>query len=552
MFKTLFLVQMRAILYSMFAKMNAKKKLTALGAGKKGLTVIFTVYVVGCLFFFFGMMFMQLCTQLVAAGQATVYFIFVGLTMFILMFIGSVFITQKQLYEATDNELLLSMPIPPLYIVLSRMAAVLAVNLIYGGFVAIPALVVYFTAAGFNLVTLLIGLFGSLLLSLLSLALSALCGWLLALLLSGTRFKNLFMSIFMMAYFFGFMGVYMNLQKFMSKLIENGATIADALRKAFPPLYHFGKAVAENDALSLLLLVVMTLVPAALVALLVARSFLKIASRGKGSSVSYKYTARRLRASSARAAMFKKELRRFLSSPNYFFNAGLGSVFLVLFAGWIAVKGAAFLPASITVNLQNIPLNLVDALQPLMIAAAMMFCVTTNASACSSLSLEGKAFASLKAMPLSYTDVIGPKIAVNFVWGAVPVLAVAAVCLFRLDFSPLTCFLLFALGIITQLFTACWGMFCNLLFPKLDWLNEVLVIKQSAASLFGILGSMGFMAAFVGVYIAFLYLVARDNPIPAAMNTAMPIGIVFFALMTAVTVVLLFTVMKNKYERLSA
>ncbi len=552
MFKTLFLVQIRAILYSMFAKKNAKKKLTALGAGKKGLTAVFTVYVVGCMFMFFGFTFMQLCKPLANAGQSAVYFVFVGLMMFMLMFIGSVFITQKQLYEATDNELLLSMPIPPLYIVLSRMAAVLAVNLIYGIFVAVPALIVYFIVTGFSAVTLLFGLLSSLLLALLSLALSALCGWLLALLISGTRFKNLFMTAFMLAYFFGFMALYMNLQRFMAKMVENGASVADALRRFFPPLFYYGKTIAESDALSFLLLLLMTLVPAVLVSLIVARSFLKIASRGKGSSVSYKYTEKRLSASSVRAAMFKKELRRFLSSPNYFFNAGLGSVFLLLLAGWLAFKGQNFLPADIMASIQNVPAEYIPLLIPPMLALALAFCATTNNSACASLSLEGKAFPSLKSMPLSYADVIIPKIAVNVAWGAVPIVLVAAVCLFRLRFPPLTCLSLLLLGLTAQTFTACWGMFCNLLFPKFDWISEVTVIKQSAASLFGVLGSMGFIGAFAALYFLVFYFVESDNILAAATKTIVPSAAAFFIVATAVTVVLLSTVMKKKYERLSA
>ena len=57
---------------------------------------------------------------------------------FALMFIGSVFTAKSQLFEAKDNELLLSMPVPPGMILLSRMAALLAMNFVLELVVALP------------------------------------------------------------------------------------------------------------------------------------------------------------------------------------------------------------------------------------------------------------------------------------------------------------------------------------------------------------------------------------------------------------------------------
>ena len=58
--------------------------------------------------------------------------------------IGSVFNTYASLYQAKDNDLLMSLPIPALYILLIRVAGVYIVGLFYQLLVMIPTAIVYF------------------------------------------------------------------------------------------------------------------------------------------------------------------------------------------------------------------------------------------------------------------------------------------------------------------------------------------------------------------------------------------------------------------------
>lgn len=549
MFKSLFINQFRSILFTMFTARGGKRSTPAKSAGKKLLITLLTVYVVACMFFFFGMMFVQLCSPLVESGMDTVYFVLVAIMTFLFMFIGSVFITQKQLYEATDNELLLSMPIPPVYIVISRMTAILLVNLMYGAFTVIPAFVVYSMATGFSISVMLIMLIASLLLSVLALCLSAVCGWLLALLLSNLKRKKIFSTVFMLAFFFAIMGFYMNLQKILNKLVIEGAALADAMRKVFPPFYFYGKAVAETDMVSLILLILITLIPAALITFLISKSFIKIATKNKGSAGKYKYTAKKLNASSPRRAMFFKEFRRFFSSPNYFINAGLGSIFMIIIAVALAVKGLNIIPSETFAELPDTVSA--DRLLPLIVGAVMLFCTTTNLSACSSLSLEGKYYPSLRAMPLSYGDIILPKIAVNFVWGFIPILPVVAVCALRLHFSFADCLFIFLLTAVSQLFTSLFGMLCNVFLPKFDWISEVVVIKQSASVMLTLLGSMGILGIFV-----LLFILAGTNigqaDLDSIISATMPAAVVFYVIMSIIIGAVLYTSGKKKFNSYTA
>ena len=83
--------------------------------------------------------FVQLATAYRQMGLEWLYFAMFFLLDFGLIFIGSVFTAKAQLFEARDNELLSSMPIPPGYILTSRMLLLWALGLFYGLLAAIPA-----------------------------------------------------------------------------------------------------------------------------------------------------------------------------------------------------------------------------------------------------------------------------------------------------------------------------------------------------------------------------------------------------------------------------
>ena len=148
----------RALLRTQFASLWAALTRSSTGSKKKStgravLVAILFIYIIGCFFFMFGGMFYSLAQPLAALGIQWFYFALAGIVAAALCFIGSVFMAQQQLFNAKDNELLPSMPIPPAYILGSRMAALLLVNYAFELVVFIPAGVVWcmqlpVTAAG--------------------------------------------------------------------------------------------------------------------------------------------------------------------------------------------------------------------------------------------------------------------------------------------------------------------------------------------------------------------------------------------------------------------
>ena len=129
--------------------------LSGSGRGKKrrskgglALYALLLVYVVAVFGFLFYQMMGVLCTPLINSGLSWLYFALAGTMATALGVFGSVFAAQSQLYEAKDNELLLSLPIPPGRILLARMLVLYAQTLIFEATVLIPCILVYQNTEG--------------------------------------------------------------------------------------------------------------------------------------------------------------------------------------------------------------------------------------------------------------------------------------------------------------------------------------------------------------------------------------------------------------------
>ena len=306
MFKALFLLQLQMLKNQLTAGMQNRKPNSA---GRTVVLVLLFLYVIGAFEFLFYTYFNVLAEPLHDAGASWLYFVFLIVLAFALMFIGSVFTAKAQLFEAKDNEFLLSMPVPPKSILSARLVALLLLNFVFELLVAIGGLLPWFSryslpAVGtVSLVVILLAL------PFFSLAISSLFGWLLALVTQRIRRKSLFSLVlsllFLGAYFYGMTKI----NSAISELVANLSTVADTLG-AITPLYWMGCAIADGQALSLLLSVLILLIPFVLVFLLLAATFIKTATTQHGVA-KIRYVDRGQKVSSPFRALVQKEMSPF-------------------------------------------------------------------------------------------------------------------------------------------------------------------------------------------------------------------------------------------------
>ena len=131
-------------------------------------------------------------SSFIPAGLGWLYFGMTGGLAVVMGVIGTVFNTYAGLFNAHDNELLLSMPVPSWAILASRLGGVFSMSLLYTGLAWLPCLIAYVYVCSraslpveVSVVACCLVLF--VVLSMLVTALSCVAGWLVALVAGRVR-----------------------------------------------------------------------------------------------------------------------------------------------------------------------------------------------------------------------------------------------------------------------------------------------------------------------------------------------------------------------------
>lgn len=461
---------------------------------KKGLAVYGLLYIAvfGICAVMFYVMADLLCAPLTEAGFGWLYMALMGLTGITLGVFGSVFNTFSSLYQAKDNDLLLSMPIPVKSVLIARLSGVYAMGLMYEMLVIIPALIVYFLVADMSLSGVVFSLLIPIVLSFFVLSLSCVLGWIVALI--NSRLKNqkmltVLVSLAFIGAYFYFCG---SASDILQSLLLNPANAAEKVRGIAYPLYQMGLAT-EGNVLSMLIFTMMILVLFCVVYFALQHSFLKLATSNKGVA-KVKYVEKQARVASAGQALLGKEFRRFTQSPNYMLNCGLGIVFMLLAAVVLLVK------QDILQEILFVELAGYENLFALLAVAAICSMTTMNDMAAPSVSLEGKNIWLAQVLPVSGWQVLKAKLGLQIILTAIPAMVLTACVEWILRPSlifvlmiPVTVFLFIVL-------MAAFGTACNLKAPNLNWTSELVPIKQSLSVMLALFGGWIIVILFAGAY----------------------------------------------------
>lgn len=493
MLKTLLKINLYSLFLSTFSgKADKEKKRKKRNPLVYLLIGVLAVYIVGVLVASVSLMFSSVAQVFGSTeGLEWFYFALAGILVFLLTFVGSIFTTQNLIFKAKDNELLLSMPVPTQHILISRLSVLIVLDLFYAVMLGAPLIGVYFYHHGFSASMLAIYVICILLTVIFSSAVTSFFGWLIALISTKFKKSNIIETVISVAFFGIYMVVVTNMQTYIEKLITHGEEIAAAIEKALPVFYYFGIACAYNRLWAVAVLAAASVVPFVLACILVSKSFIKIATTKKSANKK-KYVAKELSVSSARTALFKKELARFFSLPIYILNSATGCLMLIIFSAYIAFSGDG---AEIFGTLESV--SGIPDIIPIITAVVAGFCSFMCNTGASAISLEGSRINILRSMPVKSDDFFFAKYAVNFIVGFVP-LTVSFILLgigLKLEISAFVSSYLSSVSFLAV--TSFINLTCNTLMPKFTWSGEVTVIKQGGAVLVAMLAGM---AATVTVY----------------------------------------------------
>ena len=490
MFKALVSTRLKYFLHSFITGRN-KKQTKKMGAGMLVLIAFCMIF----LCFSFGTIWYQMGVDLVPAGFGSLYFSMAFIMAFALCFLGSVFVTQKEIYEAKDNDLLLSMPIRPILILFSRLAALVILCFLYQLIIMLPAYISYVMIAGFELITFFIFVLLNILFPFLSVAISSIFGWILAMVSRKLGGKNIITVIVSLVGLVLYFYVYGQIQTIISGISSAGGQLTQLFQNSLYPIFAFGNAVVSHGILELLTSILICVVPFALMAWLLSRNFVKIVA-GQKQIRRKKYVARRLKSSSNYSALLKKEAKHFFGNPMYLLNGGLGYILMI----GIAVFSIFEMDQLDTV-LQQIP-QLHTFKMPICLFI-LCFMGATGLISAPSVSVEGKTLWLLKVIPVPVKNILRAKADLQ-VWISCIATVLSAVILhFTVRLTLFETIMLILTACLFQYTGAYAGLYINLLLPKFDWINETVAIKQSASVIIAML----IMMTLTGLSVAFLFLI---------------------------------------------
>jgi len=493
-------VKLSAVWRNIANAMKSKKNGGKNGAIKSIAYLLVVIFAVAVLMVYFAMLFFVICEGFSLAGLSWFYFAIAGALALILCFTGSIFTTQAYIFRAKDNDLLMSMPIRPSYILVSRMASCLVLDYFYAFLVLIPAGVIYLIFNTVSAAGVVLYVLCSLLLPFLSQSLACVAAWVLEIITSRLRNKNfftLFLSLCSLGlYFF----VVSKISSYITVLMERGAEIANAVKNGFFPLYYLGSAITEHNFLSMLVVALACLIPFATAYYILSKNFIRLVSI-KRTAAKKEYVEKKLNVRSPKLAIMMKDLNKLISSPTYMLNAAFG--------GLMAIIAVAVLPGKLSeVSFALMALNVwidKNTLAIVLTALLLSACASMNYISAPSISLEAKTLWVIKTVPIDPKDLLLGKAYAHIVVTAPFVIIGGIVACVMGKITGINILLVFVLPLTVTVFGGLFGIAMNVQFPKFDWENEAKVIKQSASVIITMLSSMAFLVVLFGGYVALMY-----------------------------------------------
>ena len=454
-------------------------------------------------------------------GAPVQFFQSLGSQLLLFLMLTDISLVSSQLLESKYNDVLLTLPLKPSYITISR----LLTSVLYGyGIVlafGVPALVAWVSVTGFSAPLIIRGVVLMIFWRFIPLSIGVIVGYLFNKLTYRSKYKNLLKSFFTLA----FIGVY---YYFIFSSTSNGdpnSGLAKLLSN-FALLKWFSEGIYSGNILYCALIIVLAIVLMAIVMVFLNKVLYK-------SIISVKNSKKITKTNTSFArkpvilTLVRKELKHMLNSYIYLTNNAIALLFMI----------AAIVLAVIKRD-EILYLMRLDLFEPIAVTMAIgllcMLCSTYMVSACS-ISIEGKNIDALKSLPLESQTILESKLLFHYIFPGVIMLVGTVLVGILFKISPL---LMVSLILVPQLFllvTDMLGLYFNLLFPKMDWANEEAVVKRGIPVLLSMLTGMALIGLSVGVYVLFLdeYLVAIDLYllIVAGVFLLLAVGL-YFLLMT--------------------
>ena len=413
-----------------------------------------------------------------------------ALVISVLAFVFTVFKTNGYLFNFKEYDMLMSLPFETKTVAACKFMYMYIKSLPWYLSIAIAMMVGYGYFARPSVVVYPIWIILSVLLPVIPMVAAAFVGFLIARVSSGFRKTNIVQTVLTFIFIiFSFF-----LRYIIEGMFKNGkvqATLETAVEVTgnasgiYLPARWFSDAVTKRSAVAFLLLIGVSALLFAVVFSIVGRSYRNINSALKSHAAAKKYRMTAQKKRNVIQAIVYKEFKRMTGSTAYMTNCGVGMILAALLGVITLVLGFNRIISIVT---QGAPVDAV-IIQPAIPFIVHFFIGMTSTTACSP-SLEGKNYWIVRSLPIEKKTLYQGKMLFNM-FLTVPFMVFSTLCLCISAKVPvLNAVLYLVLGFALCSFSTAWGCVCGVKHMRLDWENEIEVIKQGAAMLIYMLPNM--------------------------------------------------------------
>ena len=444
------------------------------------------------------------------------------------IFFANLFKIKNIFFDFKDYDILMSLPIKRITIILSKMVSLYIVNLLYTLIVMIPGYIAYVRYTDlphdylFFLLLLAIPITPILLSSIIGIIIS----WITIF------FKNrnigsyiIYLALIIIVFF----GMYKINGLDEVSIVNNSINMVDKFSNYYPLTNAYITILNSFNLVSLLLFLIVPLILFSLFIIFINYGYAKLRNKLLKHNIKSDYILRRYTINKPVIALYKKEIKKYFSSPLYVINTAFGCIIMVLLILSIIIFNEKVISSFTKIN------NFNEVVKNNIFMVLSLLCVVSSTTN-SSISLEGKSFWIIKMLPVNSSKIFISKIMVNLTI-LIPTIIIGGTFFgIYLKLTFIEFVFLYLIMLSYSLFASINGLVLNLLFPKLDFENEIRVIKQS-------------MAVFLTILIGIIIIAIPFKLLEININSIILITFIMF-LVDAILIIVLHYYGNRKLKRL--
>lgn len=450
-------------------------------------------------------------TELARDGaQSVILSLYTIITTLVIVMEGS-YKAGDLLFKPRDNDMLLAMPIQRSTIVFARMIKFYVFEMIYCLVFLLPAIIAYAMNAEVGASFWLVAVTMLIMIPIIPITVACIIGLVISALSGRFKHKTFLQVTLSFVAMFAIVGMVFAINTTSDFDGQNMVAIGDTVNKFYYPASTFVRLAEHFNIWEYLIFVMINLAVLVLTIIVISRFCFQIITKlgtvNRTEATDAKYTFKRR---SQTSAIVRKEMTRYFNTPVLLMNTAMGLVFYVIAVGLLCFKFDDF-AGSLMSSTENFPLTVDEmrAFMPGVTFAMVAFASLLTCITATMISLEGKAFNVLKALPISGKKVLMAKVlAATLLIVPVTLLGWLVMC-FRFQFGVMDAILVLIGVVAMPLVTELIGILINLKYPRFDADNDTVVVRQSASVMVATFLGLGMVLFTISLTFAIIFLVGQ-------------------------------------------